>query len=358
MARDIFISYSYLDAPFVEKLARQLKSKGVSLWLDRYEIKPGEYVRDRINEGIANAEYFIAVLSPNSLGSQWVRHEIDAAMTRELGDKRVRLIPLLRGSLTAKDLPVDIRGKNYLDFRTEAKAKSEIARLLTLLKPKEKLRKQFLQELRTGLSGHSEPFVKLHQLLCTYHDQGIQRAAARGLVGIGTSQAAVAIVQRLCDFWGCASIRTCIRALELLKDQGGLIAIASTIFWDDRFLSDKLNVLKRGLKDESDFVEFLEKQSTGSGIPYMSITAALLDHSPLEISAAFRFSSQYWLGSSDAPFWMPKLSASAREKARSIVDGKLPGLTDFIATNLVFRGMTESESKDWMGAEIFELKRI
>jgi TIR domain len=174
--RDIFISYSSLDALFVDKLAKQLKSMGVTLWLDRYEIKPGDYLRERINEGIENAEYFTAVLSPSSIGSEWVKHEVDSAMMRELNEKRVRLIPLLYGSVTAKDLPGDIRGKNYLDFRTDEKATLELKRLIDLLKPEEKLRKEFLKELQAGLPTRDNSVSKLSEVTCTYGDQTIQKA--------------------------------------------------------------------------------------------------------------------------------------------------------------------------------------
>jgi len=70
-ALDIFISYSSSDAAFVESLAKQLKSSRVSLRLDRDEIKPGDYLHDRINDGITRAEYFVAVISPTSIHSEW-----------------------------------------------------------------------------------------------------------------------------------------------------------------------------------------------------------------------------------------------------------------------------------------------
>ena len=81
---DIFISYSSLDSEFVDGLVSKLRSKGVSLWFDKSEIKPGNYLRDRINSAIDNVDYLLAVISHNSLNSEWVRREMDAAMMREL----------------------------------------------------------------------------------------------------------------------------------------------------------------------------------------------------------------------------------------------------------------------------------
>ena len=65
----------------------------------------GSRLRDRINDGIGRARYFIVALTPESVTASWVRHELDAAMLRELDEKRIVVIPLLYGDVSATDVP-------------------------------------------------------------------------------------------------------------------------------------------------------------------------------------------------------------------------------------------------------------
>ena len=56
-------------------------------------MKPGDVLRERINEGIEQANYFLVVLSENSLKSSWVKFELNSAMIREIEERHVRVIP-------------------------------------------------------------------------------------------------------------------------------------------------------------------------------------------------------------------------------------------------------------------------
>jgi TIR domain len=107
--KDVFISYSSKDRTFVDELCSQLRKLNITFWLDRFEIKPGDYLRQKINAGLRDAEYLLAVLSPNSIKSEWASREIDAAMMHELSQNKVTLIPLLIGNIKHSDLPPDCK---------------------------------------------------------------------------------------------------------------------------------------------------------------------------------------------------------------------------------------------------------
>ena len=38
----VFISYSRTDSDFAIKLGKDLKARGINIWLDKLDIKPGE----------------------------------------------------------------------------------------------------------------------------------------------------------------------------------------------------------------------------------------------------------------------------------------------------------------------------
>lgn len=117
---DLFISYSSKDKVFVHKLANDLKQRGLNIWLDSWEMLPGDRLRDRINEAINKSNFILVVLTPNSINSSWVQVELDSAMIRELEKKQVVVIPILFGDIKSSDMPSDLKGKLYLNFNSSS----------------------------------------------------------------------------------------------------------------------------------------------------------------------------------------------------------------------------------------------
>lgn len=333
---DVFISYSWKDATFVEDLAARLKKSGVALWLDRYEIKPGEYLRRRVNEAIASADYSLVIISPDSIKSEWVQHEIDGAMSRELDEKKVRLIPLLIGNVQSRNLPADIRGKNYLDFRIPGEAEKAFDRLIDFLKPELRLRGALLKELRSGLPASKNPVLELEEILGKYGDQTLQRAALRGLERIGTPEALLAITERMFNKWGSNTLKSCAQALSKLKTKGGLVALASTVFWDERFMMDKLYALEEGLAGQCDLGDYLRSQSSSYGrISWFAILAAMQEHTTPEIAAAFEFSCEFLPHTMEQIGGIrPLFLAGEIESKRLLLERTLPGLANLIQHKL------------------------
>jgi hypothetical protein len=118
---DLFVSYSSADSAFVDRLVADLKAYGISVWLDRWEIAAGDRIRDRINRGIHGSHYVLCVLSQHALNSPWVQAELDSAMIRELETRQIIVIPILIDNVAHDELPADLRGKLYLDFRSPDK---------------------------------------------------------------------------------------------------------------------------------------------------------------------------------------------------------------------------------------------
>lgn len=344
---DVFISYSSADAAFVQDLVGRMERKGVSLWFDRAEIKPGDYIRERINKGISASRYLLAVLSPNSLNSRWVQQEIDAAMIRELHERNVQLIPLLIGAIEPDDLPPDLRGKNYLDFREKSKELPELERLIGLLNPEKKRRQEFLQYVRAGMPDRANAVDALREVACNYRDQTIQTAAISALEDIGTAQAVIALAHRLLDPWGMGSIKRCLKALHAMRHAGGLCVVGATYFWDRRFYDQKLAMLREQLGErQSEFDEVLASRTRPDGsIGLIDMLAALTESTPLEVSAGVTYGAHFWwspdiarrwLQSSARPSWMPLYPAQRIFEARDYLDETIPGLAEFLEDNLFF----------------------
>lgn len=127
--KDVFVSYSTKDKAFVSELVSYLKNENLSVWIDEGEILPGDRIRDKIHQGIFDARYLVVVLSENSIESDWVQVELDAALLKEFRDKEVFVIPVLTGKIVPESMPFDLQGKLYVDFRNRSDFNASANRL-------------------------------------------------------------------------------------------------------------------------------------------------------------------------------------------------------------------------------------
>jgi hypothetical protein len=89
-----FISYSSKDQEFADRLYADLQNKGVRCWFAPEDLKIGDRFRDRINESIRLHDKLLLILSENSVSSQWVGDEVEAALEREQKENRTVLFPI------------------------------------------------------------------------------------------------------------------------------------------------------------------------------------------------------------------------------------------------------------------------
>jgi hypothetical protein len=100
----IFISHSNQDNVLTRQLATDLKAMGATVWVDFEQIASGNFAKS-INEGLANSEYVILVKSPNSLASDWVREEVDAALNLRIKGRITNVITLTAEDCSDSDVP-------------------------------------------------------------------------------------------------------------------------------------------------------------------------------------------------------------------------------------------------------------
>lgn len=73
----VFISHNSKDKPFVRKLASSLRTHNIRCWVDEAEIRFGESLVQKISDAISKIDLVIAVISNNSVYSNWIRQELD-----------------------------------------------------------------------------------------------------------------------------------------------------------------------------------------------------------------------------------------------------------------------------------------
>lgn len=112
----VFINYSSKDRDFASKLANDLKSRGITVWFDQWELKVGDSLIARIGDAIKAQDYLIAVLSRASIKSAWVMKELGTGLIRELEERRVVVLPVV---IDDCNLPTLLSDKVYADFRRD-----------------------------------------------------------------------------------------------------------------------------------------------------------------------------------------------------------------------------------------------
>jgi len=241
---DIFVSYSHADKTLVESVAKELRRRHICVWIDGWEMKPGDNLRDKISDGIANASFFLVVLSPSALSSRWVKYELSSGMIDEIEQGQVRVIPAIAGQAEYADLPADLRAKYCLDLRTDESKELAIEAIVDLLQPEVRRRKELMDRLRNPEDTFPSTIAFMEEYANGHRDQAIQVAALRGLAKTPGPQATLAIARRALDLWGCRGIETATNILSKRRPEGGLLVLTAILPQDGRHYSQRLDLIR------------------------------------------------------------------------------------------------------------------
>lgn len=95
MEYDVFICHASEDKEeFVEPLANALVQKGLKVWYDRFELKLGDSLRRKIDQGLSNSRYGVVVLSKAFFQKEWPQDELDALVGKENEERRKVILPI------------------------------------------------------------------------------------------------------------------------------------------------------------------------------------------------------------------------------------------------------------------------
>ena len=91
---DVFISHASEDKnDVVTPLADALRTRGLSVWYDDFELKIGDSLRRNIDRGISSSRFGIVVLSKAFFGKGWPNYELDGLVTKSIDGDQV-LLPI------------------------------------------------------------------------------------------------------------------------------------------------------------------------------------------------------------------------------------------------------------------------
>ncbi|MEV4517346.1 toll/interleukin-1 receptor domain-containing protein [Dactylosporangium sp. NPDC049525] len=92
---DVFISHASEDKDEVATpLAAALTRAGLRVWLDRQELRLGDSLHEKIDEGLADSRFGIVVLSPSFLAKRFPRKELNGLSAIEDAHRRKVILPV------------------------------------------------------------------------------------------------------------------------------------------------------------------------------------------------------------------------------------------------------------------------
>jgi HEAT repeat protein len=150
----IFLSYRTLERPFAAKIAADLKNCGFALWMDRFDIQPGEQWDRAIASAIDGCAGLVAVLSPAYVNSEVCLDELARAHSAGRAIFPIVLQPLASPS----DWPLLIQRHQFVDFFEWKIPTTYRARLGELVKA---LQQQFNAQAGQSLDPEAQYLNKL-----------------------------------------------------------------------------------------------------------------------------------------------------------------------------------------------------
>src|SRR5215510_12100536 len=128
---DVFLSHSSKDKAVVRAVAERLRADGLRVWLDDWEIRPGDHIQAKIEEGLEHSRVLVLCMSAQAFGSDWANLESYTYRFRDPLNKERRFIPL---RLDATPLKGSLAQFLYIDWQADDRER-EYPKLLEACRP-------------------------------------------------------------------------------------------------------------------------------------------------------------------------------------------------------------------------------
>jgi TIR domain len=93
--KDVFVSHASEDKEEVaDPLVGLLNSSRVTTWYDTTELRLGDSLLERIDDGLLNSRFGVVILSRSFFSKQWPRRELDGLFSRRTSDEKFRILPV------------------------------------------------------------------------------------------------------------------------------------------------------------------------------------------------------------------------------------------------------------------------
>lgn len=110
----VFISHASADKPFVFRLAFELLAEGVPVWLDSWEMGPGDPLIASLDTALDGSARVLLIESSHAAATEWVQYEVDKALDAERRLGQRLLVPLRIDDSDGLDA---LKGRVHINLR-------------------------------------------------------------------------------------------------------------------------------------------------------------------------------------------------------------------------------------------------
>ncbi len=107
----VFLSHNSKDKPTVRSVATQLQLMKINVWLDEWNLQPGDMLTMSISDALDNCDTILVFWSESAAQSNWVNAEINSAITQSITHGK-KVIPII---LDSTPLPALLSGIVYIN---------------------------------------------------------------------------------------------------------------------------------------------------------------------------------------------------------------------------------------------------
>jgi WD40 repeat protein len=127
---DVFLSHSVADREAVRSITRELNSRGLRTYFDRWDLPRGALIQRSIEQALAASEAVVVLVGPTGFG-RWHETETWIALWRAITSQgRPHVIPVLLPGASMESLPDTLRIRSTVDLRAGLDNPAEIEALV------------------------------------------------------------------------------------------------------------------------------------------------------------------------------------------------------------------------------------
>ena len=111
---EVFLAHSSRDRKFGVRLADVVRGHGVPVWYSESNIVGARQWHDEIGRALNRCDWFVLILSPSSVKSRWVKHELLYALNEPRYDAHI--VPVLYQKCDPVELSWTLNSFQAVDF--------------------------------------------------------------------------------------------------------------------------------------------------------------------------------------------------------------------------------------------------
>lgn len=113
---DVFLSHNSSDKPTIKQVAEELRNRGLSVWLNEWELIPGRPWQEALEDIVQQAKAAAVLVGKDGIGP-WQDREMRGCLS-DFVERGLPVIPvLLPGVSTTPDLPMFLKQFTWVDLR-------------------------------------------------------------------------------------------------------------------------------------------------------------------------------------------------------------------------------------------------